>query len=406
MSRARAVCALAAAVLAVLPVVLNGCDDLHPGDDIRDFSDPIEAGRRRPAFFNPGHLQLHVQRSQLPVCRRPYGLALSPDQRTIYVACAGDGRVTAFETEFLNRLWTSPALNERIYRLTVDPRRDRLYAIGMNGRYLHALDTRTGEPLARLNLGFGLADLSLTPGADWLLVSTMQPPRVAVIDLVEPAVAGHIELSTPPGDLAVASDGQIAAAASGVWRMKDREGEPVKESVYLFEPWPDGRVVAELGLGGGQSRKPLFLDRNKRLLAPDRSGASVWLFDLSRRRLMREWAVGRAPEKVLVDQRGRLAYSLDTQGAGLTRIDLRRLRANGHLSLAADPQDFLLSGDGTHLYVALAGRPGRVAVVETTTFTVADEIRVGDDPCAMIAAKGGRQVFVSNFLSNTISVLE
>lgn len=395
-----------ATALATMSLVWSACDDLHPGDDAREFSDPIEAGKRRPAVFSPGRLQLHVQRSQMPACRRPYGLALAPDQRTLYATCAGDGRVTAYETEFLNRLWTSPALNERIYRLAVDPRRDRLYAIGMNGRYLHVLDARTGEQVTRLNLGVGVADLSLTPGADRLLVSTMQPPRVAIIDLAGPAVAGTIELASPPGDLAVSSDGRLAVAASGVWRMKDREGEPVKEAIYLFEPWPEGRVVAELGLGGGQSRRPLFLEGNKRLLVPDRSGACLWLFDLPRGRLMREWAVGRAPEKVLVDQGGRVAYTLDTQSAGLTRIDLRRLRIDGHLILDADPQDFVLSGDETKLYVALTGQPGRIAVVNAVTFTIDDEIRVGDDPCAILAAKGGRQLFVSNFLSNTISVLE
>jgi DNA-binding beta-propeller fold protein YncE len=398
------------ALLLVAALWPAACDDLDTGDDplARTRPDRTEAEAVAPKPL-VSHLALNVEREQIPVCERPFGLALSPDDKTAFVACAGSGQVLALETEFFDRRWLSKKLYERIYRIVADPIRPRLYAVAINGARLHVLNTADGDIVRSLAVGGNIADLALVPGRDRLIVTTTTPPQAVLIDLATLEIDGHVTFPTPPGHLAVRGDGGLAVASSGLWERLVHTAKPVEEPVYLFDPSRGGDSQDEMGLGGTQARRPLFVQGGQMLLVPERTSATVSAFNVDERRLIRTIQVGAAPEKLVATPNDRWAFSLDTRGSSITRIDLRRKQSAGHVVLTADPQEMVLAPDGTQLYAALGGRdgqPGRIAVIDVETVTVLDHIRVGRDPCALAVVAGGRKLMVSNFRSNTVSILE
>jgi YVTN family beta-propeller protein len=397
--------------LTLVAAAAFACDDLSVRAPATD-PPASEAARAKPpptfAPTAPGHLRLQVEREEVRVCERPLGLLLSPADDTLYVACAGSGRVTALDTDSLQPRWTSQPLFERIYKLAYDDRRRQVYAVGMNGRFVHVLDA-AGETVAQINVGGNIADMALAPDVDRLVVTIAQPPQAALIDVNTLRIDGYVVFPTPPGSLTIRRDGQLAVASSGLWQVKGKDFTPVQQPVYLFDPRQAGRTLDSLGLGGAQARHTLFTHGGANLLVAERTADSVAVFDVASRRLLRTIPVGAAPEKMVASPDGAWAFTLDSKGASITRVDLRAREADGYAVLPADPEDLAIAADGRELYAALAGAEGRrgaVAVVDASDMTVADAIPVGRDPCSLVSSADGARVYVSNFLSDSVSVLE
>jgi len=385
------------------------CDDLDPTDDPVAKTDPAAQMIKPQSKLPPSHLQQRVEREQIAVCHRPYGMTLSPDGRTLFVACPGENRIAAIDTELMELRWTSDTTCERVYELVADPRRNLVYAIAMSGRLLHVFDGKTGKLKKQLYIGRNVADMALVPGHDRMVVTAAEPAQAALIDLAELNIEGYVEFPTPPGSLAMRADGQLAAASGGLWQITVAGAKPMKEPVYLFDPLKPGHTRDQLGLGGTQARKGIFARGGSTLLVPGRQSATVSVFDVDQRRLARTVQVGAAPEKLVISSDGLWAFTLDSRGSSTTRIDLSRREASGHVVLPANPQDLMISPDGFELYAALPGRRGKrgeIAVVDMRALVVADRIPVGDDPCRMVVSHAGRRLFVSNFLADSVSVLE
>jgi len=395
--------------LLCLLLPLLACDNLKVSADPIMNVDPLAPTPETKPKILAGHLALRVERDQVEVCSRPFELAAASDDKTVYVACAGSGQIAAIDAELLEVRWTSAALNERVYRLLVDPLRNRLYAIGMSGQLLHVLEGSTGGVIDQIKIGRNAADLAFVPGKDRLVVTVAEPPQASLIDLAKLRIDGYVYFPSPPGFLAMRGDGEMAAASSGLWRIKVSGPEPLMEPIFLFNPSQSGHIQAELRLGGIQARKPMFIPNSSILLVPGRQSATVTVFDAEKDMMLNTIQVGAAPEEIVPSPNPQWAYTLDSQGSSITQIDLIKREAGGHIMLPSNPQDLAVAPDAAELYVLLPGdhsQRGLVAVVSLQDLSVADLIPVGKDPCNLAFTAGGRRLFVSNFLSDTVSVLE
>lgn len=385
------------------------CDDLNPADDPVTRTDPTTQEKTPPPKLPPSHLRLRVERQQIDVCRRPFGLTVSADDRSAFVACPGSNQIAAIDTSMLEVRWISEPASERLFRVIADPRRDRVYAVAMNGRFLHIYNSATGKRIKRLRVGHNIADFALVPGKDRMVVTATSPPSAWLIDLQTMAVDGQVEFPTPPGSLAMRPDGLLAAASSGLWRETVRGAKPVYEPIYLFDPSVPGKTEDRLGFGGTQARGGVFVRGGTTLLVPGRQSATVSVYEVDERRLVRSIQVGAAPEKIVVSADQRWAFTLDTQGSSVTRLDLNRREAAGHVALPANPQDLAVAPDGAELYLTLpakSGRAGKLAVVDNSDLMISDLIPVGHDPCCLTFLQNGRRLLVSNHLSDSVSVIE
>jgi YVTN family beta-propeller protein len=395
--------------LALALTLGAACDDLTP----RPVDPPKPSPLPRVTAAAPSgtgkHLALRVERDKAAACERPFGLALDAETQTLFVACAGSGLVVALDAQTLAPRWTCRRLYERIYKLVLDPPRRRLYAVGMNGRSLYAINARTGIVVDQLPVEGAITDMALVPGGDRLVLATTQPPHAALVDLNAFRIDAAVTFPTPPGSLAVRSDGELAVANSGLWQIKGRDAEPLQAPVYLFDPRQGGRPFGALGLGGAQARQALFVRNGAELLVTERTADSVAIFDVASRKLIRTVPSGAAPEKLAASPDGKWAFVLDSKGASIARIDIAARETDNYVALTANPQDIAVSPDNRELYVALPGaedKPGSVAVIDAAAMNLLDMIPVGRDPCQLLLAPAGDKLYVSNFLSDSVSLVE
>ena len=64
-----------------------------------------------------------------------------------------------------------------------------------------------------------------------------------------------------------------------------------------------------------------------------------------------------------------------------------------------------VSPDGSVLYAGNFVNPGSVLVIDTATDTVIDNVSVGDEPTAVVVSADGDNIYVLNYLDETVSVI-
>ncbi len=64
-----------------------------------------------------------------------------------------------------------------------------------------------------------------------------------------------------------------------------------------------------------------------------------------------------------------------------------------------------VSPDGSVLYAGNFVNPGSVLVIDTATDTVIDNVSVGDEPTAVVISADGDNIYVLNYLDETVSVI-
>lgn len=70
------------------------------------------------------------------------------------------------------------------------------------------------------------------------------------------------------------------------------------------------------------------------------------------------------------------------------------------------PSGVALSPDGAYLYVALCSTKGAVAIIRTSDNTVVDTLPAGDSPWGVAVGSDGDFVYVTNSLSDTVTVID
>ncbi|MBL8920781.1 MAG: hypothetical protein JNJ54_18095 [Myxococcaceae bacterium] len=140
------------------------------------------------------------------------------------------------------------------------------------------------------------------------------------------------------------------------------------------------------------------------LFVADADHDAVVVIDTATRRVVRQTAVARQPERVLVAPDG--ALFVTSRGART----VSRLSAEGEAVLAtatvgAEPVGLALTSDGKRLLVANS-LSGSVSVLDATSLAPVRELTVGGQPWALALGAGDRQLYVTDFLSGSLRVVD
>lgn len=140
------------------------------------------------------------------------------------------------------------------------------------------------------------------------------------------------------------------------------------------------------------------------LFVADADHDRLTVIDTASKTVLRQTAVAKAPERVLVAPSGavyvtsrgaRTVSRLTTDGAGVLAT----------ATVGAEPVGLALSTDESQLYVANS-MSGTVSVLDATTLEVKNEVTVGGQPWALTAAPDGHRVYVTDFGTGTVRVLD
>jgi YVTN family beta-propeller protein len=292
--------------------------------------------------------------STIAVGKRPRGIQLSHDEKTLYVAVSGLPKcppsVPDEECEKLERdvkadgvaaLDTKTLKVTRVYQAGSDPEQFDLSTTGLlfvaneDAATTTVLDTRSGAIVSRVPVGKEPEGVRLSPNGAWVLVTNESDNSISIIDATQLKVVRSVTVGKRPRDIAFTPDGKTAYVSgefdSSLYRIRVPEGAPV-ERVMEFSK--DARPMS------------VRLDaKRKRLYVSTGRGGKVAVVDVAGTpKLVQEIAVG------------------------------------------ARPWGIALSADGSRLYTA-NGPSNDVSVVDTATLKVITKIPVGKSPWGVAVSR-------------------
>ncbi len=253
--------------------------------------------------------------------RGPTGMAVSADERTIYVS-EGFGLFAIDEnhealfsipTESQGRVVLSP--DERIAFVT-EERHDRLVVLDLVARV----------PADTISVGERPIDVAITPDGRKLYVANADSRDISVIDVERGEVTAAIIIGGVPGEIGITKDGARAYVTN------------VDRGVVSVLDLSSDQVVSGLQLSGDSARGLAFSPDGETLYVAStgtRSGGFLVTVDVQRNLISQRLRVGDAASTIGVAPDGARIYIgtlvLDGGGPGLSAIDLKDGRVMGRL---------------------------------------------------------------------------
>jgi YVTN family beta-propeller protein len=113
-----------------------------------------------------------------------------------------------------------------------------------------------------------------------------------------------------------------------------------------------------------------------------------------------------SPGAVSVDGERNIAYTALTTAKAIAVTDLKSGQTTGKIALKQNPNNLLLSPDGSTLYASSGEAEGTVEIINLSNKKVRSSVSTGHTPQGMALANGGKSLFVANRFSNTVSVID
>lgn len=374
---------------------------------------------------------------QIVVAPHPYGLALSPDGKTLVTSNSGTG---PFSITILTDLDapaptkaqippgqenTQAGINAVFMGVAVAPDNRTIYASGGNDSLLLVLDAQTKERLAEIPLDGEVdgvkyedsfpGDLALTRDGRRLYVVDNANFRLVVVDTMARRVVRSVRVGRYPYAVALSPDEKTAYVAN----------------VGMFEysaipPGPDGKPglpFPPFGFPSKEAREGVVIDGRKVPGLGDPNvpeSFSVWAVDVSAERPTviakvktgvpvgekgerYESVGGSSPNSLAVSER--FVFVSNGANDNVQVIDRRTHRIVRTIRLSPAPTvaklkgvmpfGLALSPDGRRLYVAESGL-NAVGVIDTRSGKTLGHIPVGWFPSRLVVSRDGRTLYVAN----------
>jgi len=292
--------------------------------------------------------------STIPVGKRPRGIHLSHDGKTLYVALSGLPKcppsVPDEECAKLDRdlkadgvaaVDTATMKVSKVFAAGSDPEQfdlaadGRLYVANEDSATATVLDTKTGKIVTRVPVWKEPEGVRVSPDGKYVLVTNESDNSVSIIDTKTLREVKHVVVGKRPRDAAFTPDGKTAYLSgefdNSLYRIRVPEGEPVEH-------------ILQLGTDDRPMSVKLDTKRN-RLYASTGRGGKIVVLDVS-------WK----PKQV------------------------------GEVKVGARPWGFALTADGKYLYTA-NGPSNDASVVDTATLKVIKTIKVGSSPWGVAVSR-------------------
>jgi YVTN family beta-propeller protein len=308
-----------------------GCDTVYVSNEVSGDLSIIDA--RTPAVT-----------ATVPLGKRPRGLALAPDGRTLYVALSG-----------------SPMGGPGVDETKLPPADKSADGIGV-------VDVAT-RSLARVIRGVSDPE-QLVVGADGklLFVASEDRGELVVLAAVDGAVRTRIPVGAEAEGVNLAPDGTVVYVTS-----EAEHRVTVVDTRTL-------RAVARMEVGI-RPRSTAFSRDGARAYVLNEASADVSEIDTRALRVLRTLPLpaGSLPMSGAVGTDGTLLYVSTGRGRRVLAVDLRSGAVRDGVESGARPWGLVLSPDGMRLYAA-NGPSNDVAIIDARAMTVLARLRVGEKP--------------------------
>ncbi|MCU1306809.1 MAG: hypothetical protein JWN45_1504 [Acidobacteriaceae bacterium] len=181
-----------------------------------------------------------------------------------------------------------------------------------------------------------------------LYVNNSRGDSVSVIDLGSLKVVKEIKVGEHAHGVAVQPDGKRLFATI--------ESDHTLKIVDLEK----NAIIASVKLTGRPNQCAVTPD-GKYVVVPIRDGDSVNIVDVSRSQVVKVLPI-KEPHNAVSTDSNRYIYVSSMGGNEINIIDLKKMEYSDHIPVGGRPRPYVLSKDGTMMYVALANLHGFVMV--------------------------------------------
>lgn len=236
------------------------------------------------------------------------------------------------------------------------------------------------------------AGIALSPDRKMAYVTRPEGQSVAVIDLEARKVTASLKLLGGP--LGVGVNPKTGAVYVADWYAS---------RIFVLAPSPEGLTqTGEIAVGKSPSGLAVTPD-GRTLLVANREADSVSVVDLETGKESQKIAVGHHPFGLTLSADGSRAYTANVTSNDVSAIDVIGRREIGRVKTGERPY-----------VVALAGGRGFVTDQYSNTVTAfgLDDLKpigavdVDDHPEGIAASKDGKTLYVANWGGNTLSLID
>ena len=317
-------------------------------------------------------------------------IAISSDDRRVYVVNTDSGSITAIDTATDTPLWELPVGVEP-RSIALDPRGPRAYVSGFAAGTVSVVDLATGAPLATFATGRRPYGVVVSPDGGVLFVAESGAGAVALFDTGTRERLAAVAVEPNPRGLAVSADGTrlyVTHFMSGHVSVIDVASREVLGVISTGAESNAAQFIA-IAPGGQKAYLPHIRSRvsNANLQFDSTIAPLVSVLDLETDTLLRRELLGldaidrpvNMPFAVAFSPEGRLLYVVNSGSNDLSIVDLETALGVGHIELGDNPRGIVLTGDGTRAYV-LNALSDDVSVVNLGTRTELRRISVAESP--------------------------
>jgi YVTN family beta-propeller protein len=150
------------------------------------------------SIFERGGSADDWRQTVVPVGHGAEGFDLSPNGKELWAANAGDGTVSIVDIAAKKVVQTFPVDAKRSNRLKFTPDGKRVLISDITNGALVVVDVATRKEVKRLTLGHSVAGILVAPDGSRAYVAATNDNYVAVVDLKNLEVTGHISTGNGP----------------------------------------------------------------------------------------------------------------------------------------------------------------------------------------------------------------
>ena len=309
--------------------------------------------------------------AEIPVGRRPYGVALSPDEHYLYVSNRWDDTITMIDTKTLKTVRTIPCGPDP-HGLVMDKQGEVLYVACLYDNYVSLISMRTFKEIKRLSTGNQPFEVALSPDGRYVYVSnqltnpvpfrTAPITEVTIIDTRKKIVVDRRMLfSTDIAQgLSCTPDGKFVFVAlespkNLIPETQIYQGWMVTYGLAILEAKPRGRTAL------------LLLDQMDYYYAD--------------------------PFQIVFTPDGRYAYVSSSAVDAVSVLDVEKIKE----VLEVKEGEITASDEKLRRYARHLALSDQYVV---------KRIRTGYNPKGMVVSPNGRFVYVANRLSDSITIID
>jgi len=300
--------------------------------------------------------------ARIPVGKRPRGVKISPNGKTLYVALSGSPRA-------------APGADESKL-----PPADRA-ADGVG-----VVDLKTHKLARTLHSGQDPESFDVSRDGKTLYVSNEETAEMTVLDLASGKVKHRVDVGHEPEGVTLSPDGKTVYVTS----EQDNVVVPVATGSL--------KVAAQLPTGP-RPRSVTFTKDGATAFVTSENGAQVTVLDAAHGKLagtikieaQAKTPLGPRPMGSALSPDGKTLYVSCGRGEAVAVIDVATRKVTRMIDgVGARPWGIGVSADGAHLYTANASW-NDVSIIDTATGQVTARVKVGGLPWGLAVAPTGKR---------------